>query len=71
MELLTLFIVGMEGCEDLDGIIMEYKYVYYTNENETSNLDYKSNPLTEYAISPVTFFVLPKGRIFMQGLIRD
>ena len=70
MELLTLFIVGMEGCEDLDGIILEYKYVYY-NENETSNLEYKSNPLTEYALSSITFFVLPRGRIFVQGLIRD
>ena len=71
MELLTLFTVGMEGCEDLDGIILEYKYVYYTNENETSNLEYKSNPLTEYALSSIPFFVLPRGRIFVQGVIRD
>ena len=65
MDLPILFTVGMEGCKDLDGIILEYKYVYYTNENDTSNLDYKSNPLTEFALSSVTFFVLPKGRIFV------
>ena len=54
----------MEGCKDHDGIILEYKYVYYISENDTNNLEYKSNPLTEYALSPVAFFLLPKGRIY-------
>ncbi len=62
---MTLFTVDIEGCIDEDGIILEYKYVYYTNENDISDLEYKSNPLTEYALSPFTFFVLPKGRIYV------
>jgi hypothetical protein len=55
----------MEGCKDEDGIILEYKYVYYTNENDTNDLEYKSNPLTEYALSSFTFFLLPKGEIYI------
>ena len=45
----------MEGCRDEDGIILEYKYVYYTKQNDTNDLEYKSNPLTEYTLSPNTF----------------
>ncbi len=71
IELLTLFTVNMHGCRDEDGIILEYKYVYYTHENDINDLEYKSNPLTEYALSPFTFFVLPQGKIYIQVLIRD
>ena len=71
IELITLFTVSMNGCFDKDGIILEYKYVYYTNESDIADLEYKSNPLTEYALSSKNFILLPKGNISLQGLIRD
>ena len=61
----------MEGCKDDDGITLEYKYVYYTNQNDTHDLEYKSNPLTDYLLSSKTFIILPRGKIYLQGLIRD
>ena len=71
IELLTLFAVEMNECKDEDGIILEYKYVYYKSLNDIADLDYKSNPLTEYALSSKAFLILPKGLIYIQGLIRD
>ena len=71
IELITLFTVEMKKCKDEDGIILEYKYVYYTSLNDISDLEYKSNPLTEYSLTPKSFIILPSGNIFLQGLIRD
>ena len=71
VELLTVFTLTMEGCKDEDGVILEYKYVYYSSQNDINDLEYKSNPLTEYVVSSQTYIVLPKGKIYVQGLIRD
>ena len=60
-----MFTFSMEGCKDEDGIILEYKYVYYIIENETNNLGYKSNPLSENTLSNMKFFLLPKGKIYV------
>ena len=61
----------MNECKDEDGIILQYKYIYYTSLNDIADLDYKSNPLTEYALASKSFIILPSGKIFLQGLIRD
>ena len=57
----------MDNCRDDDGIILEYKYVYYTNLNDTSNLEYKSNPLTEFSLSSLAYLILPKGHIYIRA----
>ena len=66
IELITLFAVEMNQCRDLDGIILEYKYVYYMSLIDITDLDYKSNPLTEYSISSKSLIILPSGKIFLQ-----
>ena len=65
IELITLFTVEMNECKDEDGIILEYKYVYYTSLNDIGDLDYKSNPLTEYSLSSKSFIILPSGKLFI------
>ena len=52
----------MIGCSDIDGILIEYKYIYYTNIldiNDINDIEYKSNPLTEYSLSSISKLILP------------
>lgn len=65
MELITLFVTEMLGCKDIDGILLEYKYVYYTKLQDINDFEYKSNPLTEYSLSSITKFILPYGEIYV------
>ena len=55
----------MRGCHDEDGVFLEYKYIYYTREEDIFDLEYKSNPLIEYALLSNTFIILPSGKIFV------
>lgn len=64
-ELLTIYNTELLGCRDDDGIILEYKYVYYKSLEDINDLEYKSNPLTEYSLSSRTFIILPSGNIYL------